>query len=67
MGIDIRLNGRVETFSKPSLAEVIKEKGLRPDSLVVELNGKIIKQDEWHKVRLENNDVLELLNFVGGG
>ena len=41
--------------------------GLAPGALVIELNQRIIKQEEWAAVRLEPGDRIELLSFVGGG
>ena len=49
------------------LAELVERKGLAPGALVIEVNQRIIKQEEWAAVRLEPGDRIELLSFVGGG
>jgi thiamine biosynthesis protein ThiS len=67
MEIAIRVNGRDERLKACTLAELITDKGLAAGSLVVEHNGRIIKQDDWSAVVLQPGDVLEMLNFVGGG
>jgi sulfur carrier protein len=45
----------------------VTRKGLAPGALVVELNGQIIKQQQWAETQLNSGDRLELLSFVGGG
>jgi sulfur carrier protein len=67
MEIEIRINGRDERRAACSIAELVAGKGLAAGSLIVEHNGGIVKQDDWAGVMLEQGDVLEMLNFVGGG
>ena len=57
----------VRARNDSTIAELLASKGLAPDSLVVELNLRIIRQEQWPEIRLKENDRLELLNFVGGG
>ncbi len=35
--------------------------------VIAELNGTIIRQDNWDNSPLREGDTLELVNFVGGG
>jgi len=65
--MDIFINGMQETTFARTIAELVTHKGLAAGSLVVELNQRIIKQDQWPDTRLQAGDRLELLNFVGGG
>ena len=67
MEIEVRVNGTDERVEECTLEFLVEQKGLAAASLVVELNGRIVKQAEWSKVMLGQGDVLELLNFVGGG
>ncbi len=67
MEIEIRINGREELQKACSIAELVAGRGLASGSLIVEHNGRIVKQDDWAGVMLEQGDVLEMLNFVGGG
>lgn len=67
MEIEIRINGREERRKACSIAELVAGRGLTAGSLIVEHNGRIIKQDDWGEVMLGQGDVLEMLNFVGGG
>lgn len=61
------VNGKEERHGSSTLIELIEDKGLRRDSLVVEVNGTIIRQEQWAATLLQEGDRLELLNFVGGG
>lgn len=63
----ITINGKQETIQPCTISEFVASRGLSPDALVVEHNQRIVKQDAWGRVRLEENDTLELLSFVGGG
>ncbi|MGI6657533.1 MAG: sulfur carrier protein ThiS [Desulfobulbus sp.] len=66
--MDLYVNGVKETSpSSLTIAQLVADKGLRPDGLVVELNREIIKQEQWAATVLRDGDRLELLNFVGGG
>ncbi len=61
------INGSEEQSDSATLADLIDRKGLRRDSLVVELNGAIVRQQQWAATTLQDGDRVELLNFVGGG
>ena len=65
--MELIVNGVAENAPPCTLAELVERRGLAPGALVVELNQRIIKQEEWPAVRLEPGDRLELLSFVGGG
>jgi thiamine biosynthesis protein ThiS len=67
MNITIYLNGQDVRQEACTLAELVTARGLASGSLVIEHNGRIIPQQDWPKVRLRPDDVLEMLNFVGGG
>lgn len=67
MEIEIRINGRQERRPVCTIAELVAGRGLAAGSLIVEHNGRIIKEDDWGGVTLCQGDVLEMLNFVGGG
>lgn len=65
--MEITVNGIQETCAPGSLAQLVAAKGLAAQSLVIELNQQIIKQEDWASTSLREGDVLELLSFVGGG
>ena len=61
------INGGEEDCAASTLDALVTTKGLRRESLVIELNGVIIKQEHWQTTGLSDGDRVELLNFVGGG
>ncbi len=63
----IKVNGDIETIAACTLEEYLNHKDLNSPALVVEHNRQIVKQHLWGKIRLRENDTLELLRFVGGG
>jgi sulfur carrier protein len=67
MEIEVRINGSDERLQECTIQALVIGKGLVAASLVVEYNGRIVKQADWQEVMLGQGDVLELLNFVGGG
>ena len=40
---------------------------LDPDLVVVERNGRILRREEFDAMRLDREDRLEIVHFVGGG
>ncbi|WP_028317441.1 sulfur carrier protein ThiS [Desulfobulbus elongatus] len=65
--MEIIVNGTAETVPARTIAELVAYKGLAAGALVVELNQRIIKQEQWPQTQLHAGDRLELLSFVGGG
>ncbi|MDD5060053.1 MAG: sulfur carrier protein ThiS [Candidatus Omnitrophica bacterium] len=63
----ININGKSEEIKKSTLGEIIAEKGLCQDNLVLEHNKRIIPKEEWQDIILKENDVVEIVSFVGGG
>ena len=50
-----------------SLEGLVNELFANNTTIVLELNGEIIKRENWQAVTLKQQDRLELLQFVGGG
>ena len=65
--MQITVNGKSETLSPCSIIDLIISKGLKPESVVVEHNYKIVKREVWSNVFLKENDNLEVISMVGGG
>jgi len=64
----LTLNGKQESIDKPlSLDALIAAKGLCPDKIVVEHNFSIISKEDWRKIMLKDQDMIEIISFVGGG
>lgn len=65
--MNIHINGKRESTQAKNLEMLIQQLALPGDSLVVEHNGLIIRQNCWHETILQDDDTIEVLNFVGGG
>ena len=69
--MNIKLNGESKTVNhseKDFLLEgLITHLGYKPQLVVVELNGLIIKPQEWIKTKVKDGDCLEVVTIVGGG
>lgn len=64
----VKINGNdVSVGVEKTLEELILEKGLHPERIVVEHNLRIVPREEWPKTALNNNDTVEIVSFVGGG
>ena len=50
-----------------NLLEFLKETGFEPERVVVERNLMIIPKDQLGNVTIQDEDVIEVLRFVGGG
>ena len=57
----VKING------EENLLEYLKEAGFEPERVVVERNLDIIPKDEFGNTIIQDEDVIEVLRFVGGG
>jgi len=66
--VKLKVNGQeAEIPEGASLADYLSGQGFNLEAVVVELNGGILKKDDWPRVRLQSRDRLEVVSFVGGG
>ncbi|MGD0290952.1 MAG: sulfur carrier protein ThiS [Candidatus Binataceae bacterium] len=66
--IQITLNG--EPFSVNSdarLTALIDGLNLKRGRVAVEINYEIVPKAQWNNVTLASGDIVEIVNFVGGG
>jgi len=50
-----------------TLSVLTKSKGLNKDAIVIEHNGEIVSKDKWFETYINNDDTIEIVNYVGGG
>jgi thiamine biosynthesis protein ThiS len=61
-------NGKEQDVSqKTTLAELLRNLELNPDTVVAECDGAIVRRDQYETYVLPENGRLELIRFVGGG
>ena len=64
----IIVNGRPQAVTGGrTIAELLADYQLAPDTVVVELNETIIESASYAQTVLGENDRLEIVRFVGGG
>jgi sulfur carrier protein len=50
-----------------TIFELLKELKIEPDRVAVEVNLRIVKKVDYPTFRLNDGDMIEIVNFVGGG
>lgn len=63
----VMINGEEKEIAGKNLLEYLKENGFNPEHLVVERNFEIIPKEQFDSVTIQDEDVIEVLRFVGGG
>ena len=56
-----------KTIKNLSLENFLIESNFQPQSVVVELNRKIIHPQSWKETFIKDGDNLEIVTIVGGG
>ena len=66
--IKIRLNGKIKTIiDKSTLYELIHNLNVSIEKVAIEMNNEIVNKRKIRKIRLKNNDIIEIVHFIGGG
>lgn len=66
--MNIVINGKEENLKTSiSISQVLKKKKIRPEVVTVELNGRIIKKNQYARMMLKADDSLEFVYYMGGG
>lgn len=70
MGLILKLfiNGELKELGDGlSLEELIQQLGVRKETVVAEVNRRIIQREQRVECKLSEGDQVELIQFVGGG
>ncbi|MDQ0203537.1 sulfur carrier protein ThiS [Pectinatus haikarae] len=68
MKVQIVINGKKRQLAENiSLQTVMDENLAAGGRAVAELNERIIDKQAWNETMLKENDVLEIVAFMGGG
>ena len=66
--IKIKINGKIKSINQDSnLSEVIKNLKIPLNKVAIELNEEIIDKKKINKIKLNKNDKIEIVHFIGGG
>ena len=66
--IKIKINGKIKSITKDSnLFNVLKILKIPLNKVAIELNEEIIDKKKINKIKLNKNDKIEIVHFIGGG
>ena len=64
----LTINGEIkDNIQAKSLKELLEEMGIISGRVAVEVNTQVIKKADYGSFGLHDGDVVEIVNFVGGG
>jgi sulfur carrier protein len=67
-GEKMKVNGKDMKFKEnKNILSLLNDFEISKDKVVVEVNFDILEEEEFQKYILKEEDVVELINFVGGG
>ena len=70
MAIDVTINGEAKTVDEDgvSVAALLeREKVKQPEMVPVQLNGKILRREQFVSSQVHDGDTVEFLYYMGGG
>ena len=66
--IKIKINGKIKSINQDStLSLVLKNLKIPLNKVAIELNKEIIDKKKINKIKLNKNDKIEIVHFIGGG
>lgn len=64
----LKVNGKFEELNEGiTIAELLTDKGVRPEVVAVEINGQLVDREEYSDKDLKQGDEVEYLFYMGGG
>jgi sulfur carrier protein len=63
----ITVNGEERQTGVETISGLLKELNVQPGRVAVEVNLKIVKKAEYEIHPVADGDIIEIVNFVGGG
>jgi sulfur carrier protein len=65
----IQLNGKPTEIPDPltTILDIVRHFGLTPSGLIAEHNGTLVQSADFESALVQTDDVLELIQFMGGG
>ena len=66
--INIRLNGRKTIVDDQiSIKKILKNLNIPTNKVAIELNKEIVNKKRLNSIKIRNNDIIEIVHFIGGG
>ncbi|HBF5713804.1 TPA: sulfur carrier protein ThiS [Clostridioides difficile] len=64
----MKVNGKEIGFEKDlTVIDLLNKYNLKSDRVVVEVNLEIIEESNYNTYVLKDEDIVELISFIGGG
>jgi sulfur carrier protein len=64
----LTINGEItENIRAGTVRELLEELKVESDRVAVEVNLTVVRRADFGQYRLKEGDVVEIVNFVGGG
>ena len=63
----VKINGQSVDAAGKTLMEYLESTTYNPQRIAVERNGEIVPKAQYSNTILQDNDVIEVVSFVGGG
>ncbi len=63
----VRINGKNVEIVGASIKDYLVDAGYDTKRVAVELNGEILPKSQYEATRINDNDSIEIVSFVGGG
>lgn len=61
------INGKVTETNSLTISLLLEELHILPGRVAIEVNHSVIKKTEHSSYLLKDGDLIEIVNFVGGG
>ena len=66
--IKIKVNGKFKAvLNNSKLSDLLKNLNIPLKKVAIELNQEILDKKKLSKIKIKNNDKIEIVNFIGGG
>lgn len=66
--MNITLNGQKHNIeSNITLEEMLINLNIEQKNIIAEVNGEVVTKDDFSNKIINENDIIELVRFVGGG
>lgn len=63
----VKINGKEQNAAGKTIAEIVTEGGYKLTHVAVERNEEIVPKAQYDTVAALDGDVIEIVQFVGGG
>ena len=66
--IEIQLNGKTHQLQKSlNVSQLLNSLMINKKKVAIEINGEVLSKDNYDSYRVKQNDVIEIVTFIGGG